>query len=165
MCAGIFFYIFSSPIDCIQETPGLKNKKLIGPGSSSKDGGEVSLEDEGKKETIKEIFLNPSLYVGREVIVVGRLVNEGKDYFIHSKFVLKDENSNALEVKGWVPLEIPPPRFGDLSKIERPKVMSDYLNKELCLKGKIESEVRNSNTHYYLRVQSAEPIKRPEERW
>lgn len=116
-----------------------------------------ALKWEIETPSVKEVLLNPSLYVGKEIILVGMLVNEGNHYFINPKFVLKDEEGNVLDTNAWVPLEVPPLKPG--SSLERPMVMSDYLNKKLRLRGELISEPRDLKVYYYFKVRSAEFIK------
>jgi len=82
--------------------------------------------------SIIELNKNSASYVDSFITISGKLLNVGKDYFKDLQIVLKDSLGNAIRIRPWLPVEIPPPQNPSLP---RPKVMSDYLNKDVVLKG------------------------------
>ena len=84
-------------------------------------------------------------------------MNKGKDYSRDLQIVLEDSLGNTIPVTVWVPIEIPP--MLDPSK-PRPKVLHDYLNKKIQLKGFLRkgSTVQSSGSEYYLEVEEAEVV-------
>ncbi len=126
--------------------------------TGSKGSGLAHIE--GEKESIipiKEITSNPSRYIHKEVMVEGRLENEGRDYFTDLRLVLKDEEGNKLSVEPWLPLELPPPPpLKD--KGERPAVIREYLNKRIKIKGIIKPNITRLPP-YTLTVESVEVME------
>jgi len=99
-----------------------------------KSGGKVFI-----KATIKQLSEKPNKYQNKSVEITGYLRNAGVNYFTDIRLVLEDGSGNAISVRPWVPLGVPPPRPG-VEKRPRPKVMSDYLGKKLLIKGLWQAE-------------------------
>lgn len=91
------------------------------------------------KTTIKQLSEKPNKYENKSVEITGYLRNAGVNYFTDIRLVLEDGLGNAVSVRPWLPLEVPPPRPG-VEKRPRPKMMSDYLGKKLIIKGLWQSE-------------------------
>ncbi|KYK20510.1 hypothetical protein AYK25_08830 [Thermoplasmatales archaeon SM1-50] len=110
-----------------------------------------------KPVSITVLIEKPNSYVDSRLMVSGTLVNKGKDYFTDLQIVLEDSLGNTIPVTVWVPIEIPP--MLDPSK-PRPKVLHDYLNKEIQLKGFLrKGSIRQSSGYeYHLEVEEAEVL-------
>jgi len=107
--------------------------------------------------TAAELAQNPGKFLDKGVIVTGTLKNAGENYFRDMRLVLLDDKGNSISVRPWLPLEVPPPRPGPARR-ERPKVLSDFLNRALEIKGIWQRE----NDVYYLMVNEAIPIETTE---
>jgi hypothetical protein len=88
---------------------------------------------------IRELTEKPHRFTEQTVTVKGRLKFIGRNYFSDPtpQFVVEDGENHQVPVAPWLPLEIvpsPPDRSFPLDR--RPKVMSDYLGKELRVTGK-----------------------------
>jgi hypothetical protein len=104
--------------------------------------GEISLDELNK---------NPNLYKGQKVTIRGKLKLIGKNYFDPaSKFVLEDASKKTVPVKPWLPLEIAPASPDrPVSPGQLPKIMSDYLGKEIKVTGRVRLNDRK-NEHEVL---------------
>lgn len=124
---------------------------------SGRKSANAQTVDIAKPVSIAVLIDRPSSYVDSHLVVSGRLVNKGENYFRDLQLVLEDSLGNTIPVTVWVPVEIPP--MLDPSK-PRPKVLHDYLNKEIQLKGFLrKGSIRQSiNYEYYLEVEEAEVL-------
>ncbi len=111
-----------------------------------------------KPLSIEALVKNPSQYIDSLITVSGILINQGKDYFKDLQVVLKDSIDNTIPVTVWVPIEIPP--MQDPS-IPRPKVLYDYIDKKVELKGYLRSgKFRPSHdSKYYFEVKEATVVQ------
>jgi hypothetical protein len=98
----------------------------------------------------------PERYESDEVIVSGLLKNAGTGYFSDLRLVLEDPDGRQVRVKPWIPLEVPPPRPGGGG--ERPRVLSDYLDRVVVLRGRVVREEEDGERIYLLEVHSATPV-------
>lgn len=110
--------------------------------------------DEFRAVTVTQLLQNPAEYIGNKVAVTGFLKNAGENYFGDLRPVLDDGKGRFIAVSSWAPLEVPPPRPGPAGR-ERPKVMSDYLNRNIVLKGTWQQV----DDKYILNVIQAVPEK------
>lgn len=100
------------------------------------------------KVNISDMVKKIGQFLDKNVELTGKLVLTSKNYFPTPEFGISD-GVNIFPVTPWAPFEIPPSPDG--TKVNGPSVMSNYLNKNLTLKG----IVKNSNG-FYLNVQNAE---------
>ena len=95
---------------------------------ASAQNGEVSIPDlKGNREK----------HLNKKMLVKGKLKLMGRNYFTDSRFVLADEAGNHVAISPWVPLEVPPPMPGNEEFFikNRPRVMGDYLGRNLSVTG------------------------------
>jgi hypothetical protein len=92
-----------------------------------------------------------------EVQVRGILVNKGSNYFTDQQFVLRDPDTGAeIYVQPWLPLQVLRVPGRDYSGSGSPAVQSDFLNKEVILKGHFsKAQLRNLGTVTALSVEEA----------
>jgi len=111
-----------------------------------------------KTPSIENVTKNPVLYFDSLVTISGTLINAGKDYFKDLRLVLKDSAGSTLKVLPWLPVEVPPVQN---PSIPRPKILSDYLNKKVTLKGYLRQD-KTSQVNiliYYFEVKEVEIIQ------
>jgi hypothetical protein len=72
-----------------------------------------------------------------EVQIRGILVNKSANYFTDQRLVLRDPNTGTeIYVRPWLPLSVGRSPSGERSSTEAmPPVQSDFLGKEVILKG------------------------------
>ncbi|MBI3594011.1 MAG: hypothetical protein HY200_03570 [Nitrospirae bacterium] len=110
---------------------------------------EVSLDDLNK---------NPDQFYGQTVTMRGKLRMIGKNYFDpSSKFVIEDHNGKMISVKPWLPLEIAPASPNrPLTTTPMPKIMSDYIGKEVKMTGKVQ--LNDSRHEHEIRPDQVEEV-------
>jgi hypothetical protein len=97
----------------------------------------------------REVWRDPSSYVGQEVIIEGVLEAEGQGRDV--RFFLCGPDEARLEVSAWAPLEVVhPPNEGTPT----PKTMLDFVGQKLRLTGVVD-EVGDG---YILTVSQAEEL-------
>ena len=108
--------------------------------------------------TVESLTHNSDRYIKRTVRVVGRLQNEGKNYFTDLRIVLKDEQGNSVYVRPWLPAEVPPSPPGIAGP--RPQLLSQFLGKEVELTAVVEWGIlKNRGLVHLLNVKSARVIR------
>jgi len=110
-----------------------------------------------KSVTVSQLIENPARYSNRNIAITGYLKNAGDNYFTGLRLILEDGKGGSITVRPWAPLEVPPSRPGPVKR-ERPRVMSDFLNRQLKLKGSWQEE----NGAYHLVVSEAAPEEKGE---
>lgn len=113
--------------------------------------------ENAKPVSMKEVIDTPDSYIDSLLKVSGTLVNRGGDYFKNLQIVLEDTLGNSIPVTIWVPIEIPP--VLDPSK-PRPKVLHDYLDKEIELTGYLRKGglMQSSEYEYHIEVKEAKVL-------
>ena len=114
---------------------------------------------------IKELRNFSRNYIGQTVVIRGILKELTGNPVDDGEFVIEDKDGNHFPVDAWAPLEIPPPMPGteEYWTKNRPTLMSDYLGKNLQLRGKVRANIprsRSLNSEYYLHIISAEKVQR-----
>lgn len=99
--------------------------------------------------SVKELADHPERYTGQRVQVAGRLENVGKDYFRNLRVILKDSSGNFVDVRPWLPSELPSAPSG---VVKTPATMSDYLGKQVEITGKLERIIGGEGGERYLLV-------------
>ena len=88
---------------------------------------------------IAPVAEDPARYRDSRLRLVGRLENQGDNYFTDLRVVLEDEQGAFLHVVPWLPVHLPPgPRRG---AGKRPEVLSDYLGKKVELIATVEESM------------------------
>jgi hypothetical protein len=107
------------------------------------------------RPTIKAIAQDPAAWLDKEAALTGTLENQGANYFTDLRVVLRDDEGNAVAVKPWLPVSVPPgPKTGP-----RPKTLSSYLGKKVDLQCTVRrGELRGAGTTYYLEVKQARTL-------
>ncbi len=97
---------------------------------------------------LREFAQRPDRFVDQTITIQGRLKFVGKNYFSDpvAHFVLEDAEGNQVAVTPWLPLEVVPLAPGEPGVAERPRIMSDYLDKPMRVRGKVRFE-RHTNRH------------------
>jgi hypothetical protein len=96
-----------------------------------------------------------------EVQVRGILVNKGTNYFTDQRFVLRDPETGAeIYVRPWLPLSVSRLPGGEVAPSDGvPSVQSDFLGKEVILKGHFsEGQLKGVGTVDVLTVDEAQVI-------
>ena len=70
------------------------------------------------------------------VTLKGRLQNVGTNYFTDQRLVLAADGQEPIIVQAWLPSEARSPRN---SSADAPKVLSDFLDKDVVLTGHVET--------------------------
>lgn len=71
------------------------------------------------------------------VSIKGQLQNAGTNYFTDSRLVLKN-GSGEIDVEAWLPMTVEDPM--DSAGVDKPKVISDYLGKNVVLTGMVTKQ-------------------------
>lgn len=87
--------------------------------------------------SIFELSSDPKTYEGKEIEISGVLIQTSPSYFPTPMFAITN-GSDKVRVSAWLPLEVAPSPKG--LKIERKKVMSDFLDKYVIIFGKVVLE-------------------------
>jgi hypothetical protein len=108
--------------------------------------------------TVGALAHNPDRYLKKTVRVVGRLENEGKNYFTDLRIALRDKQGNSVYVRPWLPAELPPSPPGFAGR--RPQLLSQLLGKEVELTAVVERGiVKNRGQVHLLNVKSARVVR------
>lgn len=111
-------------------------------------------EGEDRGPSLAEVAADPAAFQERELRLVGRLDNEGENYFTDLRVVLADDEGAVLPVSPWLPTALPPAPPGATGR--RPEVLSDYLGKRVELTGKVERRrLRSVGEAFVLVVETA----------
>lgn len=95
--------------------------------------------------------------LNQTVVVRGYLRNRGANYFSDLQTILEDAEGRAVRVDPWLPLEIPPPHPGARLG-QRPRVLGDFLDKDVVLTAKL---TRDGANELLLVVKRAQVVDAP----
>ena len=108
------------------------------------------------RPSIKALAQDPAAFLDKDVELTGTLENQGANYFTDLRVVLRDGEGNAVAVKPWLPVSVPP---GPKTGAPRPKTLSSYLGKKVDLEATVRrGELRGAGTTYYLEVKQARTV-------
>jgi M6 family metalloprotease-like protein len=120
-------------------------------GTDGRGGAAERPADVASALSIAEIRSHPERFLGRPVRVTGRLLNAGTGYFKDRRIVLEDAAGNEIDIRPWLPLEVPPGLKGQ-------PALSSYLDKRIEVVGELERTTVEGQEAFVLTVDSAEVV-------
>ena len=134
--------------------------------ASSQSGAATTQTDTGaaaSQVTVAQLSQKPDAFVGKRIVVRGKLVNEAANYFEKLDLALTDDKGQRVRVREWMRQEVRQRPPGDSRPA--PQSQSSYLDREVELTGVLEriepEDAAKGKPLYAIRVESAKVVDQP----
>ena len=109
-------------------------------------------ETQPKSASLADVAASPEKYAEQEILLRGKLVNAGKNYFKDRRIVLTDDKGNTVEVLPWVPLSRPSPS----GETKAGTTLAEFLDHQVELVGSMTPRTEPTRTKEFIfKVKSA----------
>jgi hypothetical protein len=101
---------------------------------------------------LADVAARPEKYAEQEVLLRGKLVNAGKNYFTDRRIVLTDDKGNTVEVLPWLPISRPSPS----GQTKAGTTLAEFLDRQVELVGSMTPRTEPTRTKEFIfKVKSA----------
>lgn len=111
---------------------------------------------QGLEVSVREVKDMPEKYLDKRVVVKGKLKLVG-DYWKEHEWFIEDTEGNRIRVTHWARHEVALPFPLPSEKRVRPKIMSDYIDKDLLISGHVKFDTKGK--YYYVYVESVKELQ------
>jgi hypothetical protein len=109
-------------------------------------------EMQPKAISLADVAARPEKYAEQEILLRGKLVNAGKNYFTDRRIVLTDDKGNTVEVLPWLPIARPSPS----GQTKAGTTLAEFLDRQVELVGSMTPRTEPTRTKEFIfKVKSA----------
>ena len=102
--------------------------------------------------SLADAAAHPEKYANKEILLRGKLVNAGKNYFTDRRIVLTDDKGNTIDVLPWLPLSRPSPS----GQTKAGSTLAEFLDRQVELVGSMTARTEPTRTKEFIfKVKSA----------
>ena len=92
-----------------------------------------AVETQPSSVPLADVAAKPEAYVEQTILVRGKLINAGTNYFKDRRIVLQDEKGHSIEVRPWLPIARPSPA----GQTQAGTTLAEYLDRQVELVGSV----------------------------
>lgn len=105
-----------------------------------------SAETQPKVVSLADVAAKPNMYVEQTILLRGKLINAGTNYFKDRRIVLTDEKGHTIEVRPWVPITRPAPS----SQTRTGATLAEFLDRQVELVGSLTPRTEPTRQNEFI---------------
>jgi len=116
------------------------------PQAAAVDPQNPTVETQPKTVSIADVAAKPAMYVEQTILVRGKLMNAGTNYFTDRRIVLTDEKGHTIEVRPWLPISRPAPS----SQTRTGATLAEFLDRQVELVGSLAPRTEPTRQNEFI---------------
>jgi len=105
-----------------------------------------TVETQPKTVSIADVAAKPAMYVEQTILLRGKLMNAGTNYFKDRRIVLTDEKGHTIEVRPWLPISRPAPS----SQTQTGATLAEFLDRQVELVGSLAPRTEPTRQNEFI---------------
>ena len=116
------------------------------PQPAAVDPQPPTAEAQPKAVSLADVAAKPELYVEQTILLRGKLMNAGTNYFKDRRIVLTDEKGHTIEVRPWLPIARPAPS----SQTRTGATLAEFLDRQVELVGSLTPRTEPTRQNEFI---------------
>jgi hypothetical protein len=103
-------------------------------------------ETQPKAVSLADAAARPQMYAEQTILLRGKLVNAGTNYFTDRRIVLTDDKGNSVDVLPWLPLSRP----GPSAQTRSGTTLAEFLDRQVELVGSLTPRTEPTRKNEFI---------------